>query len=89
VVRNGYHRIAALTAAGHDEIPAVIIEASKLAAIVPPEAVFWNAGYLQSLGRPPLVVDFLSPSVTLEIPHAAHRRLIEIRLDIAELQLPV
>lgn len=88
VVRNGHHRIAALAAIGRTEVPAVIIEAPTIGAIVPPAPAFFGADYLQRLERPPLVVDFLNPAVTLEIPHAPLRRVFEVRLDVAELQLP-
>lgn len=56
VVKNGYHRIVALAASGHKEVPAIVTDAADLAQLIPPGQNWFNAAYLQPLPRPPLVI---------------------------------
>jgi hypothetical protein len=49
---------------------------------------WFSPSELASFKRPPHVVDFLDADATLELPHENLKRVIEIRLDVQEYQLP-
>jgi hypothetical protein len=89
VLRNGYHRAVALAAAGATHIAAIIVEAPALEMVVPPEPCWFAAQYLRSTGRPPFVGDFLEPDLTLEFDRVRQRRVVEVRLDVAEFMVPL
>jgi hypothetical protein len=92
VIVNGNHRIAALAAAGHAKVPAIISDASSLDAIVPitpnSHRPWFRPEELRAFRRPPLITDFLEPAVTLEVPHDSSRRVVEVRFDIQEFRIP-
>lgn len=93
VLKNGVHRVAALAAAGHTHVPAIISDVPDLTSAVP----VTNAGHrpwftpeeLAGFRRPPRVLDFFDESVTLAAAHENMRRVIEVRLDVQQFQLPV
>ncbi|HVL88560.1 MAG TPA: hypothetical protein VM681_11245 [Candidatus Thermoplasmatota archaeon] len=89
VLKNGYHRVAALHAAGHTEVPAVVTSAARLEEVVLPAPGFFNAGYLAGLPRKPMVADFQNPSFVVDVPHGKQKRVIEVRFDVASFNVPV
>jgi hypothetical protein len=89
VLRNGYHRACALAAAGHTHAPALVLPMADLGTAIPNSPAFFRAGYIQGLHRPPLVLDLLSPGLTVDIAHAPQKRVVEIRLDIMDMRIPV
>jgi hypothetical protein len=88
VLRNGYHRVAALHALGHMTVPAVITHAGALAEVVPTEPGFFGATYLEGLVRKPMVADFANPDLLVNAPHRETKRIIEVRLDVATFNIP-
>ncbi len=88
ILRNGYHRTCALAAAGHTHVPALVLPMPDLASAIPQSPAFFGADYLQRLPRPPMVMDFLSPDLTVELAHTPQKRVVEIRFDIMEMRIP-
>jgi hypothetical protein len=88
VVKNGYHRIVALAHRGKMQVPAVVTGAPDLRSVVPNDPSWFGPDYLARLSRPPVVLDFLEPSVSMEVPFAFQRRAFAVRLDVAEFAIP-
>lgn len=88
VVKNGNHRIAALAAAGYEEVPAVIVNANLAGDFIPDNPGFFDAAYLSTLDRPPLVTDWLDDDLTVTIPHPDYRRMFEVRYEVTETKVP-
>jgi hypothetical protein len=55
---NGYHRVTDALAANVHELPALVTQTMSLQDVQLPGMGPFNAGYVQSLPRPPLVSDF-------------------------------
>jgi hypothetical protein len=79
-LRNGYHRVYDLLAAGRTEIPALVSQ-----ALAPQEVELGPAGfgigYTMGIARPPLVADFLG-AAAIEAKVRERRYGVAINLDI-------
>lgn len=88
VLRNGYHRVAALAARGQTTIPAIVVTMPNPAEIVPPSPDFFAAHYFFGLARPPMVADYFNPSIAFDFDLPEVRRIVEARLDLFDFALP-
>lgn len=94
ILHNGHHRVAALAAAGHTHVPAIVSDAPSLEHVIPLQGnrqyrPWWSPQEIQAFERPPRIVDFFDASVTMDLPAEELMRVVEIRLDIQQFQLPV
>lgn len=90
ILRNGYHRVNALHAAGHQDVPVLLTKAASLDEVVNVGVNgFFNAPYLRGLPRKPMVVDFQDPSLTVNVPYAKTKRVVEVRIDVSEFGVPI
>lgn len=90
VLRNGYHRVDALHAVGHVEVPVLLTKAATLDEVVNVGVNgFFNAPYLRGLPRKPMVADFQDANLTVNVPHVKTKRVVEVRLDVSEFGVPI
>ncbi|ADW69086.1 hypothetical protein [Granulicella tundricola] len=80
-LRDGYHRAHDLLRAGLNAVPAVVIHARTLDEIYPQTPNFFPESTTFA-PRPPMVTDFLDPTLTLSYP--TPRVLKTIRISIQE-----
>lgn len=94
ILHNGHHRVASLAAAGHTLVPAIVSDAPDLEHVIPLQAnrqyrPWWTPQELLGFPRPPRVIDFFDPKVTMDLPAEQLMRVVEIRMDVQQFQLPV
>lgn len=89
VLRNGIHRAVRLAHAGHARIPALVVEYQSMEEVVPADPGFFNANYLRTLERPPLLTDFLNPELAVDIPLEETRRIVAVRLEVSDYRIPI
>jgi len=86
MVRDGYHRIYGLLKRGIHSIPCVVIEAQSFEETGAARPGFFGYELLYS-ERPPLVADFLSDELSVDVPVPAVRKVVRIRAE--EFTIPV
>jgi hypothetical protein len=79
ILRDGYHRAAALLQAGISRVPCLVIEVRSLEELgCPPGAVAYDVLFGE---RPPTLSDFWDETVTCEVMRPAIRKVLRIRGD--------
>ena len=79
ILRDGYHRAAALLRAGISCVPCLVVEVRSLEELgCPPGAVAYDVLFGE---RPPTLGDFWDESVTCEVMRPAIRKVLRIRGD--------
>lgn len=90
LLRDGHHRVAASVAAGHDRVPAIVVEYQNWQeAIAAPPGLWFTPDVMFGTPRPPLVADFLDSTLTLELPAPSRVRVYSIQFQISKMDVAV
>lgn len=106
IALNGNHRAFELLEAGHEVAPALVVQYGNANEVQWPQGALgsiWNADFMLTSPRPPIIRDFLSPlaveyeapilpsfvDVYIGSPPAAQAALPQVNLQLAVPQVPI
>jgi hypothetical protein len=90
LVRDGHHRVAAAVAAGHERVPAIVVEYQNLQeAMAAPPGLWFTPDVMFGIPRPPLVADFLDSALTLDVPAPSRVRVYTVQFQISKVDVAV